>query len=236
MAARRPDDILFMDPGWLVLAGIFAAAGVFALWNFAYRQSITRQLEARGFERADADAPAVERAWRTITGATEAGDVAIARCRRRSAGRGGWIYHFDVRERTGRRGDGDSDGPGAAYPAYLVDLRDPQAAGPGGVTLHVLPPGSTFLRKLVAKTADLSDARPRLDIGAHSSSDAIVAAFGDAAGKLDDVVPAAAREKLARASAHGFFTIHVRGGKAAFVANPAHRDIDSQMTYLNDWA
>ena len=36
-------------------------------------------------------------------------------------------------------------------------------------------------------------------------------------------------------SEHGFFIAHLGGGKAAFVALPNHRDVDAQMSYLNEW-
>ena len=220
-----------MEIGAYAFAGIFGLAAIFAVWNLALRRSIAQQLEDRGFHQCDADAEALERGWRTATGAGAPEELKIVDCRRRAAGRG-YLYHFTVRERSRRS---DSHSPGASYPAYLFDLRDASWVGRPAVTLHVLPPGSKLLRKLVAGTAKLADERPLLDVGAHPWSESIVAAHGDVTGSLDDAMPAAMQERLARAGAHGFFIIHVGGGKASFATIPAHRDIDAQMTYLNSW-
>jgi hypothetical protein len=216
----------------LAFAGIFGLAAVFAVWNLAQRRSIAQQLEQRGFVTCQADADAVARGWRTATGAGAPEELAIVDCRRRAAGRG-YLYHFTVRERS--RGNDDSDSPGASYPAYLLDLRDASWVGRPAVTLHVLPPGSKLLRKLVAGAARLADPRPLLPVGAHPWSESIVAAHGDVTGSLDEAMPPAMQERLAKAAAHGFFTIHVGGGKAAFASNAAHRDVDAQMAYLNSW-
>lgn len=224
-----------MEIGAYAFAGIFGLAAIVAVWNLAHRRSITQQLEDRGFHQCDADADALERGWRTATGAGAPEELKIVQCHRRAAGRG-YLYHFTVRERSRRNGGGrDSDSPGASYPAYLLDLRDASWVGRPAVTLHVLPPGSKLLRKLVAGAAKLADERPLLTIGTHPWSESIVAAHGDVIGSLDDAMPAAMQEHLAKAGAHGFFTIHIGGGKAAFAANAAHRDIDAQMTYLTSW-
>jgi hypothetical protein len=119
--------------------------------------------------------------------------------------------------------------------AYLFCLRDPPAVSRGAVTLHILPPGSAVMRKLIAGVIDIAEPRPRLNVGTHPWSDSIVAAHGDDAGKLDDVVPASVQQKLARATELGFFIVHVGHGKAAFVALPNHRDVDLQLSYLADW-
>jgi hypothetical protein len=146
------------------------------------------------------------------------------------------VYHFTVRERPaeGRTSD-DTANPGASYPAYMFDVRNPDSLSRGAVTLYVLPPGSTVLRKLLAGVIDLGEPRPRLEIGAHPWSASIVAAHASSAGRLDDLVPAAVQEKLARAAAHGFFIIHLGNGKAAFAALSNHRDVDLQMAYLGEW-
>jgi hypothetical protein len=224
-----------MDTGVFAFAGIFGLAAIFAVWNLAHRRSIARQLEDRGFHPCDADGEALERGWRTATGAGAPEELKIVDCHRRPAGRG-YLYHFTVRERSRRNGgDHDSDSPGVSYPAYLLDLRDASWVGRPAVTLHVLPPGSKLLRKLVAGAVKLADERPLLAVGTHPWSESIVAAHGDVTGSLDEAMPAPMQEQVARAGTHGFFTIHIGGGKAAFAANEAHRDIDAQMTYLNSW-
>ena len=225
-----------MDTGVLAFASIFGLAAVFAVWNLAHRRSIAQQLEDRGFQKFEADPDVLERGWRTATGAGAPEELKIVDCRRRAAGRG-YLYHFTVRESRSRRngGDQDSDSLPVSYPAYLLDLRDASWVGRPAVTLHVLPPGSKLLRKLVAGAARMADERPLLEVGTHPWSESIVAAHGDVRGSLDEAMPAAMQEHLARAAGHGFFTIHIGGGKAAFAANAAHRDIDAQMTYLNSW-
>jgi hypothetical protein len=82
---------------------------------------------------------------------------------------------------------------------------------------------------------DVGDSRPRLELGNYPWSATIVAAHGKTAGKLDDLVPQAVQEKLARAAAHGFFIIHLGNGKAAFAALENHRDVDVQLAYLEEW-
>lgn len=222
-----------MEIGVVALAGMFGLAAVFAVWNLAHRRSIARQLEERGFHTCDADAAVLERSWRTATGAGAPEELRIVNCRRRPARRG-YLYHFTVRER--RNGaDGDSDSPDVTYPAYLLDLRDASWVGKPAVTLHLLPPGSKWLRTLLVSAAKRADERPQLALGSHPWSASIAAAHGDVTGTLDQSMPATMQEQAAKAGEHGFFTVHIGGGKAAFSANPAHRDIDAQMAYLNSW-
>jgi hypothetical protein len=224
-----------MEPGVLALVGIFTLAAVCALWNFSHRRSVERRLAAQGFEPCDAEAPSLEGAWRALTGCDASQELRLVHCRRRAAGRG-MLHHFTVHERpTQERGTDETANPGASYPAYLFDVRDPDSLSRGAVTLHVLPPGSRVLRKVLAGVIDLGDSRPSLEVGTHPWSASIVAAHGNTAGKLDDLVPAAVQEKLARAAAHGFFIIHLGNGKAAFVALPNHRDVDLQIAYLAEW-
>ena len=223
-----------MDPGMLALVGIFALAIVCALWNASYRRSIERRLAAQGFEPCDADAPQLEAAWRAVTGLNGSMELRLARCLRRAQGRG-MVHHFTVRERPEESTDTERSNPGASYPAYLFDLPDSERISRGPVTLHVLSSGSQVLRKMLAGVIRLSESRPRLDVGAHPWSAAIVTAHGGTGGTLDDVVPAAVQEKLARAAAHGFFILHIGGGKAAFAALPNHRNVDSQLGYLAEW-
>ena len=217
-----------MDTGVFAFAGIFGLAAIVAVWNIAHRRSIAHQLEDRGFQPCDAEAEALERGWRTATGAGAPEELKIVDCRRRPAGRG-YLYHFTVRESRSRRNGGDRDSDN------LLDLRDASWVGKPAVTLHVLPPGSKLLRKLVAGAARTADQRPLLPIGTHPWSESIVAAHGDVTGTLDEAMPATMQEHLAKAGPQGFFTIHIGGGKAAFATNPAHRDIDAQMTYLSSW-
>jgi len=224
-----------MEPGVLALLGIFALAAVSALWNFAYGRSIERRLAKQGFERCDAEAPSLEGAWRALTGSDASQELRLVHCRRRASGRG-MLYHFTVRERPVReRSNGETASTDTSYPAYLFDVRNPDSLYRGAVTLHVLPPGSKVLRKVLAGVIDLGESRPSLEVGTYPWSASIVAAHGNTAGKLDDLVPQAVQEKLARAAAHGFFIIHLGKGKAAFAALSNHRDVDLQLAYLAEW-
>lgn len=224
-----------MEPGVLALLGIFALAAVAVLWNFSHARSIERRLAAQGFEPCDAEASSLEATWRALTGGNASQELRVVRCRRRAAG-WGMLYHFTVRERPAReRSNNETATPGATYPAYLFDLRDRHSVSRGAVTLHVLPPGSTLLRKALAGVIDLGDSRPSLEVGTYPWSDSIIAAHANTAGKLDDLVPPAVQEKLARAAAHGFFIIHLGNGKAAFATLSNHRDVDLQLAYLAEW-
>jgi hypothetical protein len=220
-----------MNPGVLALVGIFALAAVCALWKFSHGRSIERRLAAQGFETCDAEALSLERAWRALAGREASQELRLVHCRRR-----GTLYHFTVRERPSEGGTSDETAnPGASYPAYLFDVRDPDSLSRGAVTLYVLPPGSKVVRKLLAGVIDIAESRPRLEVGSHPWSASIVAAHGNATGTLDDLVPAAVQEKLARAAAHGFFITHLGHGKAAFAALANHRDVDLQIAYLAEW-
>jgi hypothetical protein len=225
-----------MDPGLLALLGIFGLAAACAAWSWQIRRAADRRLAAAGFEPCEADAPALEAAWRALARCDADQELRVHGCRRRAAG-WGMLYRFTLRERPAHaRTADDTPSPGASYPAYVLDVRDPDALCRGQVTLHVLPPGSKLLRKLLAGIIDLATPQPRLEVGAHPWSASIVAAFGDAAGKLDERMPAAVQEKLARAPAHGFFIVHLGGGKAAFAVLPNHRDVDRELAYLAEWA
>jgi hypothetical protein len=146
------------------------------------------------------------------------------------------LHRFTVRERRAhQRASDETANPGAPYPAYLLDVRDPDSLTRGAVTLHVLPPGSKLLRRLLAGVIDLGASRPHLEVGTHPWSASIVAAHGECAGKLDERMPAAVQQKLARAPEHGFFIAHLGGGKAGFAVLPNHRDVDRELAYLAEW-
>jgi len=223
-----------MEPGLIALLGIFALAAVCAFWRFSHGRSIERRLAAQGFEPCDAEASALEGAWRALAGCDASHELRLEHCRWRATGRG-VLYHFTVRDRPIETNNDGTANPGASYPAYMFDPPDAGSLSRGDVTLHVLPAGSKVMRNLLAGVIGLSDSRPRLEVGTHPWSASIVAAHGSIAGKLDDLVPTAVQEKLARAPAHGFFTIHLGNGKAAFAALSNHLDVDLQVAYLAEW-
>jgi hypothetical protein len=223
-----------VEPGALVFIGIFALAAICAVWVFLHGRSIERRLAAKGFEPCDEEASSLEQAWRALSVSDASQEVSLARCRRRSSGGRSRLYHFTVQTRPVENGADGTPNPPASYPAYLFDLRDAGVAS-AAVTLYVLPPGSAVLRKLLAGVIGLGESRAKLEVGDHSWSAAIIAAYGDEPGALDRVVPAASQQKLARAADHGFFIIHLRNGKAAFATLSNHRDVDGQLTYLAGW-
>jgi hypothetical protein len=219
----------------LAFIGIFALAAVCALWGVLHRRSLERRLEEKGFEPCDDQASSLEGHWRTLSAADSSQQIEVTRCRRLFVGRSR-LYHFTVRTRpVESRGPDETANPGASYPAYMFDLRSGGSVARSAVTLYVLPSGSTVLRKLLAGVIGLGESRPRLGIGDHSWSASIVAAHGDSAGALDDVMPGDTQQKLVRATEHGFFIIHIGKGKAAFATLESHRDVDSQLSYLAQW-
>jgi hypothetical protein len=236
---RTADETLpeeaYVEPGALALIGIFALAAVCALWVFLHGRSIERQLAAKGFEPCDDEASSLEGVWRALSASDSSQEVQVIRCRRRGGGRDR-VHHYTVRERpVESQGINDTANPGTSCPVYSFNLRSGDPVAKSAVTLYVLPPGSVVLRKLFDGVIGLGESRPRLDVGAHSWSASIVAAYGDSPGALDSVVPPGSQQKLARAVDHGFFIIHLRDGKAAFVTLSNHRDVDSQLAYLAEW-
>jgi hypothetical protein len=224
-----------MDSGVLVLLGVSALTAVGALWTLSHRRSvIERRLEALGFEPCEGDAPALERAWRALTGYEASQELHVDHCRGRIAG-WGMMHHFMVREPADHQPSDNTRHSVASYPAYLFDLRDAGAVSRGAVTLHVQPPVSKSTRNGSAGAIRVGDSRPSLEVGTHPWSAFIISAHGKTAGKLDDVVPLEVQEKLVRAAAHGFDVIHLGNGKAAFATLSNDPDVESQIAYLSEW-
>jgi hypothetical protein len=225
-----------MDTGVFALIGVFTFAAVCALWNWRRRRSIQARVAALGFEPCDERAPALERAWIELVRACGGGrgqEIRVSGCRRRSAG-WGMLHRFTVGVRTPQP-ECDSPSPGARYDAYLIDLRDPEKHVKRPATLFVLPPGNALMRTLVQKTIEIDPPGQRLEIGDHPWKRSILAAYGEAEGKLDDHLSTSLQEKLARAADHGFFELHLGGGAAGFAVLPGHKDVDSEWRYLSEW-
>lgn len=225
-----------MSTGALAFIGIFALAAFCALWNLRHRRGVERRLLALGFERCDADAPALERAWQALArahGAHAEHEICVGRCLRRAAG-WGLLHRFDVTERTPGPERGEPS-VGAHFPAYLLDLREPDGVARAPVTLYLLSSGNRLARALIEKTIELAPPGQKLELTRHPGSESILSAYGSKSGKLDDVMPAAVQQRLARAAAQGFLSVHLAAGKAGFAVNPGHRDIDAQLAYLTEW-
>lgn len=128
--------------------GIFALASVCALWKFLHERSIERRLETKGFEPCDPEAPSLEGSWRALARSDASQELRLVNCRRRATRRG-MLYHFTVRKRPpGERGIDDTANPGASYPTYLFDPRDPNSLSRGPII-------------------GLGESRPSLEVGAH---------------------------------------------------------------------
>jgi hypothetical protein len=225
-----------MDPGVLALIGVFALAAACALWNHLRGRSIERRLLTQGFEPCATEAPALLRAWRDLALVPPGPDdeLAVGRCLRRAAGFG-MLYHAQVSE--GRRGPDHGDPRvGARFAVYLLDLRDAERQVHRPVTLFVLPPGPAVLQGLLRRTIELHPPGHPLELGPHPFLRTVLAAYGESSGKLDDHLPLASQEKLARAAEHGFFEIRLSGGKAGFAVLPGHKDVDAELRYLAEWA
>ncbi len=184
-----------MDIGAWVLIGLFALAAFCALWNTRVRRSATRRLAALGFERCDSEQPALESAWRALACATgRPRDLRIGNCRRRPAA-WGMLHDFDVHDATHGNDRGrDRVHVGAAYSAYLLDLRDPESVHRGPVTLYVLEPDAAVLRALIRGVIAAGEPGAPLETSSQPWTRSILAAFGSTAGKLDDVIPPAIQE------------------------------------------
>jgi hypothetical protein len=222
-----------MSWGALAFVGIFALAAGCALWSWRVRRAGERRLLALGFTPCAADAPMLERAWRDVTRADAAHEIGVSGCLRRAAG-WGMLHRFGVAERPPGR-DADAPRVPAHYPAYLVDLRDPDSIARAAITLYVLPPGNRLARLLIEKTIALSATGAKLTLGGHPGTEPILCAYAEAGTKLDELMPVDVQQRVARAAAHGFLFVHIARGKAGFAASPAHRDVDAQLAYLTEW-
>jgi len=222
-----------MSTGALAFVGIFALAAVCALWNWKHRREIERRLAALGFEPCDADEPAVRQGWLAVQGGDRGHEIQVGACLRRAAG-WGLLHRFRVTERATGPDHGEPRAD-AHFDAYLLDLREPDSVAHAAVTLYLLPPGNALARALVRKTIELCPPGQRLELTPHPGAEAILAAYGASGGKLDDVMPAAIQQRFARASAHGFLSVHLAAGKAGFAVLPSHRDVAAELAYLAEW-
>ena len=145
------------------------------------------------------------------------------------------LYHFTVHTRpVESRGLDETANPGASYPAYMFDLRSGGSVARSAVAVcpavRIDGPAKASRRRDRSRGVAAQAGNRR-----SSWSASIVAAHGDSAGALDDVMPGDTQQKLVRATKHGFFIIHIGKGKAAFATLESHRDVDSQLSYLAQW-
>jgi hypothetical protein len=219
-----------MSTGALVGIGVFALAALSTAWGVLHRRGLARRLRYAGFEPCDADAPALERVWRSFGGADE---VRVSGCLRRAAG-WGLLHRFEVNEQPKERPH-DEPVLGARFPAYLLDVHDFDTLARGAVTLYLLPAGSALARALIEKTLALSPPGAALELTRHPGTEPILCAYGDRPGKLDERMAAAVQQRLARAAAAGFMRVQLAAGKAGFAVLPGHRDVEAELAYLAEW-
>ena len=228
-----------MNPELLYLLGGIAVAGaIFATWNHWLQNGILRRLAALGFAPCEAEAPALMAAWRDLTSAAGAARrIQVARCLRRGGGRGS-VCHFavaDVTRAEHGQGDPDRSSLGSRYDAYLVELRQPDQVCAGPVWVYLSSSGSRLLRGLLQGVIGLDPPGAALDVGSAPWTKQILGAYGRAPGKLDDLVPPAVQERIARAAEHGFFLVVLGEGKAGLGVLPGQRDVDAQWRYVSEW-
>jgi len=222
--------------GWIVLIGMFVAAAFFAFWNARLRRSAQQRLATLGFAPCPGEEAALASAWRDLCAAVGSErTVRIEGCLRKPAG-WGMVHAFDVHDETH---DGSSQSGrahvGASWPAYLLDLREPAALHSAPVALYFAKSESRIWREILRNLTGLSETGAQLERGGHPWSAQIFAAFGRTPGKLDEIVPPAVQQELARAAEHGFLSVHLANGKAAFSVLPARRDVDREWTFLSRW-
>jgi hypothetical protein len=124
---------------------------------------------------------------------------------------------------------------GASFSVYLLDLREPASVHRAPVALWLMKPGARVLRALIRRVIELDPPGAPLEVGPRPWAEAILGAYGATPGKLDEAVPAAAQEKIARVAEHGFFQVRLAGGKAAFGVLPGRRDVEREWACLAEW-
>ena len=224
-----------MSTGVWVLLGIFAIAGLFAAWNATLRRSVRRRLESLGFRACDGETSGLTQAWQALVRSTGARrDMRLSSCLERASG-SGRLHHVDVQDLTHRDDREDRVNVGANWSAYLFDLRDARSVHASSVVLYVAQSGSGLLRTWLRRLLDIDPPGAALEVGAHPWASRFVGAYGAHPGRLDELVPPAVQERLARAADHGFFVIHHALGKAAVSVRPGRRDVDREWAYLSEW-
>jgi hypothetical protein len=227
-----------MDPGMLAFGAIFAVAA-FLLWrSFARgREKAARLLEA-GFAACDDEAPALARMLGEVAGGHPPApkrSYEIGRCFKRAAG-WGMLYHCAVVDRTNIGNRHDDDATGGRFDLFLIDLPDAERVARAPLSVVLAPGSSRMLNGLLGALAKADPHGVPLELPAGPRAGLFVAAFSDAPGKLDERLPEATQERLARAVDAGFFAAHFGAGKLALEGFPDWRGIERQLAYAAEWA
>jgi hypothetical protein len=230
-----------MDPGILALAGVFGLGLALLGWSMARTRATARKLVEAGFTPCDAEAPALTLALTDVMGGHAPAPRRIhqvGRCFKRP---GGWghVYHLGVVDRThaaDAHTRGDHAATGGRFDLYLIDLADPERVASGPVSVFFAPRAPRPLQLLLEKLVESDPRGVPLEIEKSARTQSFIAAFGAAPGKLDERLPAATQERLARAAALGFLSAHFAAGKLALAAAPDRPDVQQQLAYVGEWA
>jgi hypothetical protein len=230
-----------MDPGIIALAGIFVLAALLLAGSIARGRATARKLVEAGFTRCDAEAPALAAALAEVMGGHPPAPRRIhqlGRCFKRP---GGWghIYHLGVVDRTHADDAGvgtEHQATGGRFDLYLLDLPDPGRVASGPVSVFFCPRAPRPLQLLLEKLVRSDPRGVPLEIAKSVHTQSFIAAFGAEPGKLDERLPAATQERLARAAALGFLSAHFGAGKLALAAAPDRPDVQQQLAYVGEWA
>ena len=224
-----------MDTGVWVLAGIFAFAAILIVAGVRRRSAVRKRLLAQGFEACDDQAPALLQAWSEVAGGlgpAERRKFQVRSCFRKPAG-WGMVHRFAVSDVT--NADSRNNAMGGRYDAYLIDLRDPESVFHAPASIFLSGSGSKLFRRVLEKLVSLGALGVRLEIPKRPGCERFFAAFGASPGKLDDALPAATQERLARAADLGFFAAHLGAGKLGLAALPDQKDVDRLWNYVSEW-
>jgi hypothetical protein len=224
-----------IEPGMLALAAIFVAAAVLLWRSFARTRATAARLLAAGFAPCDEEAPLVARMLAEVAAGHAPAPprrYEVGRCFKRPAG-WGILYHSGVVDRTNVRERDDA--LGGRFDLFLLDLPDAERAARAPLSVFLAPGASRALNGLLERLVKLDPHGVPLELPSGPRAGVFLAAYSDAPGKLDERLPAATQERLARAAAAGFYAAHFGAGKLALQGFPDWRDTGRQLAYVAEW-
>jgi hypothetical protein len=226
-----------IEPGWLAFGAIWVVAAVLLWLSFARRRAVAARLRAAGFAPCDEEAPVLARILAEVAGGHPPAprrSYEVGRCFKRPAG-WGVLYHCGVEDRTNFRERDEGSVP-ARFDVFLLDLPDAERVARAPLSVVLAPGSSRVMNAILEKLVRLDPRGVPLELPSGPRAGVVLAAFSDAPGKLDERLPAATQERLARAVAAGFFAAHFGAGKLALEGAPDWRDTDRQLAYVSEWA
>jgi hypothetical protein len=227
-----------LSTGAVALGSIFAVAGLLLAWQAVRRASIRRRLLESGFEACDGEAAPLGAELSRIAPGFPPGprrSYQVGRCFKRAGGRGP-LYRLEVTDVTNVGDRHRTNATGARFDFYVFDLPDPERTARAPLSVFLAPPAPGPLQALLAQLVKIDPHGTALEIGDPAHARRFLAAFADRPGTLDERLPAATQERLARAMEAGFFVAHFGAGKLALAAFPERPDVDRQLAYLAEWA